>query len=62
MIIAETYKGYDIFESFGDHKAAGYKYQVALHGFLSGKYFGVQSMEHAKKEIDWLSLAEKDNE
>lgn len=39
MIIAETYKGYDIFESFGEHKAAGYKYQVALHGFLSGKIF-----------------------
>lgn len=51
----EIYKGYSILESFGEHRDAGFPYQIDIRPGDRFRYMGVMSVEKARREIDWLS-------
>lgn len=58
MKTIEVYKGFNIFEAEGDFAVAGFKYQIDITPIHLGnhKFFGCRNIEHAKKEIDWISM------
>lgn len=51
----EVYKGFTIFEAEGEHRAAGFKFQVEINPGHRHNFLGVKTLKEAKDTIDWVS-------